>query len=58
MVAQLYEKTYWNALTKSVLMQRGIISCDAIRETTPLFDKQCYVEIQRICDYLKPYYRV
>ena len=57
-VAQLHEKTYWNALTKAVLMRRGIISCDAIRETTPLFDKQSYVEIQRICDYLKPYFRV
>ena len=57
-IAQLYEKNYWNAFTKSLLIKRGVLTCDAIRETTPLYDETCYKETQRIYDLLKPYFRV
>lgn len=57
-VSQLYEKHYWNAMTKSILIQRGVLTCDAIRETTPLYDAQNVEETKRICEFLKPYYRV
>lgn len=57
-VGQLYERYYWNAYGKYLLMKRGILKCDAVRETTPIFDAICYKEVDRIFETLKPYFRV
>ena len=43
---------------EALLVERGVIKCDAIRETTTTFDAQCYKEVSRIHEYLKPYFRV
>ena len=57
-IAQLYERQFWNPYGKALLVERGVIKCDAIRETTTTFDAQCYKEVSRIHEYLKPYFRV
>lgn len=57
-IAQLYERQFWNPYGKALLVERGVIKSSAIRETIHLFDAQCYKEVSRIHAYLKPYFRV